>query len=137
MDDQLAIEAIGLRKAYGATPVLDGIDVRVGRGEVVSLRGPNGAGKTTTIRILATLLAADGGSACVAGFCAFVPVATMPGWLHGFAGHQPITPVVETLRGLLTGTPPSAAPWHALAWCGGILAVSTALAAATFARRTR
>ena len=36
---------------------------------------------------------------------AFVPVETMPGWLHGIANNQPVTPVIETLRGLLLGTP--------------------------------
>ncbi len=35
---------------------------------------------------------------------AFVPPETMPGWLRGFAEHQPVTPVIETVRGLLTGT---------------------------------
>ena len=47
-----AIEAIGLAKSYGATPVLAGVDLRVERGTVFSLLGPNGAGKTTTVRIL-------------------------------------------------------------------------------------
>jgi ABC-2 type transport system permease protein len=50
----------------------------------------------------------------------FVPIHTMPAWLQRFATNQPITPVVETLRGLLLGTPVGASPWHALAWCGGI-----------------
>jgi ABC-2 type transport system permease protein len=35
----------------------------------------------------------------------FVPIGTMPGWLQGFARNQPLTPVVETMRGLLLGTP--------------------------------
>jgi ABC-2 type transport system ATP-binding protein len=61
------IEASGLRKAYGATTVLDGLDLQVERGEVFALLGPNGAGKTTTVRILSTLLAPDGGRARVAG----------------------------------------------------------------------
>ncbi|MEE1940241.1 ABC transporter permease [Streptomyces sp. TRM 70361] len=67
---------------------------------------------------------------------AFVPVETMPGWLHGFAEHQPATPVIEALRGLLLDRPVGSAPWLALAWCGGILAVSVAASAVLFRRRT-
>ena len=61
------IETEGLTKAFGVTPVLDGLDLAVEVGEVFALLGPNGAGKTTTVRILATLLAPDGGTARVAG----------------------------------------------------------------------
>jgi ABC-2 type transport system permease protein len=66
---------------------------------------------------------------------AFVPVATMPGWLQGFARHQPVTPVTETLRGQLLDTAVGSQPWVALAWCAGILAVSVALAGVLFQRR--
>jgi ABC-2 type transport system permease protein len=66
----------------------------------------------------------------------FVPIHTMPSWLQGFARDQPVTPVVETLRGLLLGTPLGASPWHALAWCGGILAAAAALSGILFRRRT-
>ncbi|QNP63984.1 ATP-binding cassette domain-containing protein [Streptomyces genisteinicus] len=62
-----AIEAEGLRKSYGRVQVLDGIGLRVARGTVFALLGPNGAGKTTTVRVLATLTAADAGTARVAG----------------------------------------------------------------------
>jgi len=68
MSDELAVEASGLAKSYGAVRVLNGIDLRVPRGSVFALLGPNGAGKTTTVRILATLSRADGGRARVAGF---------------------------------------------------------------------
>jgi ABC-2 type transport system permease protein len=68
---------------------------------------------------------------------AFVPVHTMPAWLHGFAEHQPITPVTETLRGLLLGTPVGSQAWVALAWCAGITVASIALAHILFARRVR
>jgi ABC-2 type transport system ATP-binding protein len=61
------IEVDGLTKAFGDTQVLNGIDLQVRPGEVFALLGPNGAGKTTTVRILATLLAPDGGTARVAG----------------------------------------------------------------------
>ena len=66
---------------------------------------------------------------------AFVPVHTMPHWLQGFAQHQPITPLTETLRGLLLGTPVGSSAWVALAWCAGILVVSIAAAGVLFARR--
>jgi len=63
-----AIEVTGLRKSFGSTVVLDGIDLTVECGAVFSLLGPNGAGKTTAINILTTLLCADGGAATVNGF---------------------------------------------------------------------
>ena len=66
----------------------------------------------------------------------FVPIHTMPSWLQGVARDQPVTPVVETLRGLLLGHPVGTGPWHALAWCGGILAVSAAASGILFRRRT-
>jgi ABC-2 type transport system permease protein len=67
---------------------------------------------------------------------AFVPVGTMPGWIQWFARNQPVTPVAQSLRGLLLGAPAGTAPWVALAWLGGILAVSLALSGALFSRRT-
>jgi ABC-2 type transport system permease protein len=67
---------------------------------------------------------------------AFVPVATMPRWIQGFARNQPITPLAQSLRGLLLGTPVGTAPWDALAWCGGILAVGLAASGVLFSRRT-
>ena len=62
-----AVSAKGLRKAYGETVVLDGVDVSIGEGEVFALLGPNGAGKTTTVKILSTLIPADAGTASVMG----------------------------------------------------------------------
>jgi ABC-2 type transport system ATP-binding protein len=62
-----AIEVAGLRKAFGRTIALDGLDLSVADGEVHGFLGPNGAGKTTTIRILLGLLHADGGSARMLG----------------------------------------------------------------------
>ena len=64
---RLAIETSGLVKRFGATPALDGVDLAVTCGTVYGLLGPNGAGKTTTVRILATLLAPDRGTARVLG----------------------------------------------------------------------
>jgi len=63
----LAIEATGLVKHFGDTRAVDGVDLQVSRGSVYGVLGPNGAGKTTTIRMLATLLRPDGGSARVLG----------------------------------------------------------------------
>ena len=57
----------GLRKAYGSTTVLDGVDFDVAAGTVLALLGANGAGKTTTVRILATLLRPDHGDVRIAG----------------------------------------------------------------------
>jgi ABC-2 type transport system ATP-binding protein len=65
--EQTAIEVKALRKSYGKVEVLKGISFRVERGSLVALLGPNGAGKTTTIRILATLLRPDSGTAQVFG----------------------------------------------------------------------
>ena len=63
----LAIEAERLEKRFGGRRALAGVDLAVPAGTVYGLLGPNGAGKTTTVRILATLLAPDGGRARVAG----------------------------------------------------------------------
>ena len=61
------VNAVGIRKAFRAKTVLDGVDLAVPSGQIVALLGPNGAGKTTLIRILATLLRPDAGTATVAG----------------------------------------------------------------------
>jgi ABC-2 type transport system ATP-binding protein len=62
-----AIEVSGLRKSFGKTVALDGLDLAVPAGEVHGFLGPNGAGKTTTIRILLGLLRSDGGTARLLG----------------------------------------------------------------------
>ncbi|ACU35428.1 daunorubicin resistance protein DrrA family ABC transporter ATP-binding protein [Actinosynnema pretiosum subsp. pretiosum] len=61
------ITAEGLVKRYGSVVALDGLDLEVPEGTVMGLLGPNGAGKTTAVRVLTTLLEADGGRASVAG----------------------------------------------------------------------
>jgi len=63
----LAIEATGLVKQFGATRAVDGVDLSVNSGSVYGVLGPNGAGKSTTIRMLATLIRPDAGSARVLG----------------------------------------------------------------------
>lgn len=67
MPPECAIEAEGLVKSYGEVRALDGVDLSAPQGTVLGLLGPNGAGKTTAVRILTTLLPADGGRARVAG----------------------------------------------------------------------
>lgn len=67
MTQELAIEATGLAKRFGATRAVDGVDLAVPRGVVYGVLGPNGAGKSTTIRMLATLTRPDAGSARVLG----------------------------------------------------------------------
>ncbi len=63
----LAIDAQGLTKRFGTTQALDGVDLQAPAGTILGVLGPNGAGKTTAVRVLATLLQPDGGSARVGG----------------------------------------------------------------------
>ncbi len=91
-----AIEATGLRKAYGKKVVLDGIDLTVAAGTVTALLGPNGAGKTTTVHILSTLLRPDGGTAIVNG----CDVVRNPDGVRAVIG---LTGQFSAVDGLLTG----------------------------------
>ncbi|HLI00087.1 MAG TPA: ATP-binding cassette domain-containing protein, partial [Acidimicrobiales bacterium] len=61
------VEAKGIGKTFGHRHVLDRVDLAIEQGTVLALLGPNGAGKTTLVRILATLVRPDTGSAAVAG----------------------------------------------------------------------
>jgi ABC-2 type transport system ATP-binding protein len=91
-----AVVAEGLRKRFGDTQALDGLDLAVPQGTVCGLLGPNGAGKTTAVRILSTLLRYDAGRAEVAGF----DVAREPREVKlriGLTGQQPA--VDELLTG--------------------------------------
>ncbi|MBB3083115.1 ABC transporter ATP-binding protein [Geodermatophilus sabuli] len=91
-----AIRTLGLRKVYGGTAVLDGVDLEVARGSVCALLGPNGAGKTTAVRIMTTLLRPDGGTVEVAG----LDVVRRPRAVRrrlGMVGQQPA--VDEVLGG--------------------------------------
>jgi ABC-2 type transport system permease protein len=67
----------------------------------------------------------------------FVPISSMPDWLQGFARDQPVTPIVESMRGLLLGTGVGDAPWRALAWCGGVVLCSVVASGFLFRRRIR
>ncbi|MFV8830273.1 ATP-binding cassette domain-containing protein [Alkalihalobacterium sp. APHAB7] len=64
---EYAIEATGLVKVFGRNRAVDGVNLKVPKGTVYGILGPNGAGKTTAIRMLATLLKPDGGSATILG----------------------------------------------------------------------
>jgi ABC-2 type transport system permease protein len=66
---------------------------------------------------------------------AFVPIATMPTWIRGFARHQPATPVIGSIRALLLSHPLGGDAWVALAWCGGILLAAAAASVVAFQRR--
>ncbi|WP_249310398.1 ATP-binding cassette domain-containing protein [Bacillus sp. FJAT-49736] len=67
-DSELAVEAHGLVKTFGDNRAVDGVDLEVKAGTIYGVLGPNGAGKTTTIRMLATLLRADAGTAKIFGY---------------------------------------------------------------------
>src|ERR1700761_982454 len=67
MTTNTVIQARGLRKRFGETVALDGLDLEAAAGTVLGVLGPNGAGKTTAVRILTTLSSPDAGEARVAG----------------------------------------------------------------------
>src|SRR4249920_2862508 len=65
---------------------------------------------------------------------AFVPIATMPGWLQAFANNQPVTYVVDTMRALALGGPVAASLWKSIAWLAGIFIVFLPLAVRAYKR---
>ncbi|MFG2428973.1 ATP-binding cassette domain-containing protein [Streptomyces sp. NPDC048590] len=91
-----AVSAVGLRKAYGDKTVLDGVDLNIPAGSVFALLGPNGAGKTTAVKILSTLIRADGGQAQVAGH----DITTDAQGVRGAIG---VTGQFSAVDGLITG----------------------------------
>ncbi|WP_328359062.1 ATP-binding cassette domain-containing protein [Streptomyces sp. NBC_00445] len=91
-----AVSTVGLRKSYGDKTVLDGIDLRIPAGSVFALLGPNGAGKTTAVKILSTLITADGGQAQVAGH----DIAADPQAVREAIG---VTGQFSAVDGLITG----------------------------------
>lgn len=66
---------------------------------------------------------------------AFVPVNTMPHWLQGAANHQPITPLIETIRGLLLGSPIGDNAWIGAVWCAGLILIALAWCSVAFRKR--
>ncbi|MEW1925077.1 ATP-binding cassette domain-containing protein [Streptomyces sp. NPDC088360] len=91
-----AVSSLGLRKSYGDKTVLDGIDLHIPAGTVFALLGPNGAGKTTAVKILSTLISADGGQAQVAGH----DLSTDPQAVRAAIG---VTGQFSAVDGLITG----------------------------------
>ncbi len=94
MNPMILVE--GVRKTFGKTQALGGVDLEIKTGQVFGLLGPNGAGKTTLVRVLTTLSRPDGGRATVAGF----DLAREPGGVRrsiGLAGQY--AAVDETLTG--------------------------------------
>jgi ABC-type multidrug transport system ATPase subunit len=88
-EDAIVVE--GLRKSYGSVRALCGVDFAAQTGTVLGLLGPNGAGKTTAVRILATLLEPDGGSARIVGLDVVRDAAALRAKI-GLAGqYQPST----------------------------------------------
>ncbi len=93
---QPAVVATAVRKAFGETTVLDGVDLTVTEGTIFALLGPNGAGKTTMVRILSTLILADSGDVQVAGH----DVVGDPGGVRASIG---VTGQFSAVDELLTG----------------------------------
>jgi ABC-2 type transport system ATP-binding protein len=90
------VNAVGICKSFAGKPVLDHVDLAVEQGAVLGLLGPNGAGKTTLVRILATLVRPDAGSATVAGH----DLLTDPsGVKHAISLTGQFTAVDEVLTG--------------------------------------
>jgi ABC-2 type transport system ATP-binding protein len=94
--DRPALSATGLRKSFGDTVALDGVDLSVTPGTIFALLGPNGAGKTTTVQILSTLIGADAGEVRVAGH----DPAHEPDAVRGVIG---VTGQFSAVDSLLTG----------------------------------
>jgi len=65
---------------------------------------------------------------------AFVPIATMPGWLQAFANNQPVTYVINTMRAMALGGPIEASLWKSLVWLAGIFIVFVPLAVRAYRR---
>ena len=93
---QPAVVVTGIRKSFGETAVLDGVDLTVIEGTILALLGPNGAGKTTLVRILSTLVPPDSGHAQVAGH----DVAEDPDGVRASIG---VTGQFSAVDDLLTG----------------------------------
>ena len=146
------------RLAADGIRMLVTILVIVGVGYLVGFRFQNGAGPAVGMVLLAEVFGLT--LCCVSSFIglelrneesvqafgliwlfpltfvssAFVPVATMPGWLQAFAVNQPVTHVINALRGLALGTPMGDNLWLSLVWLGGILAVFLPLAVRAYKR---
>ena len=67
---------------------------------------------------------------------AFVPTNTMPGWLRPFAEHQPVSLLINAIRGLVLNHPDTTATWQAIVWCVGLLTLFIPLSVWAYGRRT-
>src|SRR5262245_31848734 len=85
----VAIELRGLRREFGERAALDGVDLRLHRGESLAVLGPNGSGKSTLLRILAGLLRPSSGEVTVLG-CALPKETHRIRGRVGYLGHQPL-----------------------------------------------
>ncbi|MCU1431021.1 MAG: daunorubicin resistance transporter ATPase subunit [Actinotalea sp.] len=94
-DDRYALDAHGIHKQFGETSALDGFDLVVEAGTVHGLLGPNGAGKSTAVKVLTTLIAADSGTAHVAGY----DVRTQGAAVRRRIGLVGQTPAVDEILG--------------------------------------
>jgi ABC-2 type transport system ATP-binding protein len=93
-----AVWASALRKRYGRRPAVDGVSLRVERGEVVGLLGPNGAGKTTVIKMLLGLVRPDAGEVMLLGRPVGDPLArARVGYLPELFRYQPWLGAAEVL----------------------------------------
>lgn len=127
--------AIGFRFHAGAGAALAAIGLTLAVGVVFSW-----------LNALLGLVVRDAESAGLAGLLpvfvlvfassAFVPVATMPGWLQSFAEVNPITVTVDALRALSLGGPTATHVWPALAWIGGLLAITMPAAVTSYRHTT-
>jgi ABC-2 type transport system permease protein/oleandomycin transport system permease protein len=128
--------AIGFRFHAGPAAALAALGLALGVGIAFSW-----------IFILLGLLVRDPESAGTGGLLAvipliftsstFVPVSTFPGWLEAFAAVNPVTVTVDALRALCLGGPTAAKVWPAVAWTGGLVAVTAPLAAVRYRHATR
>jgi heme exporter protein A len=87
--EEPALSLAGLCRDFGERTALEGIGLKLGRGETLLVLGPNGAGKTTLLRILATLLRPSGGEAAVLG-CSLPDEAWRLRGRIGYLGHEPL-----------------------------------------------
>jgi ABC-2 type transport system ATP-binding protein len=107
--DTPALELLGLTKRFGDFTAVDGVDLRIARGEIFGLLGPNGAGKTTTIRLLMGILKASSGTAKILGHDCFgdrVALKAHVGYLpdepsfHDYLRGSEIVQFVADMHGL-------------------------------------
>ena len=94
-----------------------------------------------SVGLLARSLEAAGNATFVMMFLphlsrAFVSVSTMPTWIRGFATHEPLSPIIDSFRGLHLHTPTGQNPPIAIAWCAGILLAATIAASFLFRRQS-